>query len=71
MDHSPNAKTLILIGLPTKSGFTVIAEIIRCNTLTKEINHASALTQYFNEKFILKIIGHEFSAMMESRLNAI
>ena len=32
-----------------KGGFPVMAEISRCHTFTKEINHRRARSQYFNE----------------------
>ena len=38
----------------TKGGFPVIAETTRCHTFTKEINHASPRSQYFNENFYCK-----------------
>ena len=46
-----------------KSGFPVIAEITRCHTFTKEINHASTCSQYFNENFYCKNCLRVFSAM--------
>ena len=38
-------------GKQIKGGFPVIAEITRRHTFTKEINHAGARSQYFNETF--------------------
>ena len=40
-----------------------MAEITRWNTFTKEINNASARSQYFDENFYCKNCLHVFSAM--------
>ena len=45
-----------------RGGFTVIAEITRCHTFTKEIDYASALSQYFDENFYCKKCLPVFSA---------
>ena len=47
----------------TKGGFPLIAEITRCHAFTKEINHASARCQYFNNNFYCKNCLRVFSAM--------
>ena len=44
-------------------GFPLIAEITHCHTFIKEINHASACIQYFNENFYCKNCLRVFSAM--------
>ena len=41
----------------------VIVEITHCHTLTKEINHASGCSQYFNENFYYNNCLQVFSAM--------
>ena len=46
-----------------KGGFPLIAEITRCHAFTKEINHASARCQYFNDNFYCKNCLRVFSAM--------
>ena len=46
-----------------KGGFSVIAEITRCHTFTKEINHEIARSQYFDENFYCKNSLPVFSAM--------
>ena len=43
--------------------FPVIAEISRSHTFLKEINHASARSQYFNGNFYCKNCLRVFSAM--------
>ena len=45
--------------------FPVIAKITRCHTFTKEINHARARSQYFNDNFYCKNCLRTFSAMTE------
>ena len=47
----------------TKGGFPLIAEITRCHTFTKEINHASVRSQYFEESFYCKNCLRVFSDM--------
>ena len=49
--------------LQNKGGFPLIAEITRCHAFTKEINHASARCQYFNDNFYCKNCLRVFSAM--------
>ena len=46
-----------------QGGFPVIAEITRCHISAKEINHASARSQYFNENLDCKNGLRVFSAM--------
>ena len=46
-----------------KGGFTVFAEITCSHIFTKDINHASAHSQYFNENFYCKNCLRVFSAM--------
>ena len=46
-----------------QGGFPIIAEITHCHTFTKEINHASSRSQYFNENFYCKNCLRVFSAM--------
>ena len=44
-------------------GFPVITEITSCHAFTKEINHASACSQYLNKNFHCKNYLRMFSAM--------
>ena len=46
-----------------QGGFPVIGEITPCHTFTKEINHASARSQYLNENFCCKNYLLVYSAM--------
>ena len=53
-----------------KGGFLAMQEISRCYTCTKEINHASARTQYVNENIYCKNCLRVFSAITENQPNA-
>ena len=61
-DKSKQANVRIKI-MQRKGGFSVITEITRCHTFTKEINHARARSQYFNENSYCKNYLRVFSAM--------
>ena len=56
-------RPLQLYGDQAWGGFPLIAEFTGCHTFTKEINHASARCQYFNENFYCKNCLRVFSAM--------
>ena len=60
---APSHLCLLFCKIVYKGGFPLIAEITRCHTFTKEINHASARCQYFNENFCCKNCLRVFSAM--------
>ena len=47
-----------------KGGFPLIAEVTRCHTFTKEINHANARCQYFNKNLYCKHCQRVFPAMV-------
>ena len=64
-NNLPEVGTIILI----KGGFPDIAEITRCHTFTKEINHARARSQYFNENFCCENCLRVFLPSQENRKN--
>ena len=47
----------------SNGGFPAIGRITRSHVFTKEINHASTRSQYFNENFHCKNCPRMFSAM--------
>ena len=52
MGHSPKIKSGVgLSWKPPKGGFPLMAEITRCHNFAKEINRASARSQYSDENF--------------------
>ena len=54
--HIVFERTLVIFYLQGNDGFSVIAETARCLDSTKEINHASTRSQYFNENSFVKTV---------------